>query len=194
MNRSESKYFNTAVLMDQAFLAILEKKDFEYITVKEICEKAGVNRSTFYLHYENMNDLLEESIRYMGEDFQTYFSDIERNPAGYEASSKDELYLVTPEYLTPYLIFIKEHRRVFKTALSKGSTLGAEGSMELIFTEHLVPILDRYGVPEKKRKYMISFYVEGIIAVIKCWLKDDCRDSIPFMIEMITDCVQKPKD
>ena len=51
MNRSESKYFATAARMDEAFLELLEEKDFAYITVKEICEKAGVNRSTFYLHY-----------------------------------------------------------------------------------------------------------------------------------------------
>ncbi|MDE6707509.1 MAG: TetR/AcrR family transcriptional regulator, partial [Oscillospiraceae bacterium] len=62
MNKSESKYFNTALKMNQALLAILEKKDFEYITIKEICEKAGVNRSTFYLHYQNTRELLDESI------------------------------------------------------------------------------------------------------------------------------------
>lgn len=69
MNKSESKYFNTAIKMDKAFLQLLEKKDFEYISVKEICEKAGVNRSTFYLHYDNISDLLSESIRYMNEQF-----------------------------------------------------------------------------------------------------------------------------
>ena len=52
MNRSESRYFATAARMDEAFLTLLAKKDFEYITVKEICEVAEVNRSTFYLHYE----------------------------------------------------------------------------------------------------------------------------------------------
>ena len=41
MNKSESKYFNTALKMDRAFLEILEKKDLSYITVKEICEKAS---------------------------------------------------------------------------------------------------------------------------------------------------------
>lgn len=57
MNRSESRYFATAARMDEAFLTLLAKKDFEYITVKEICEVAEVNRSTFYLHYETMSDL-----------------------------------------------------------------------------------------------------------------------------------------
>ena len=55
--------------MDEAFLALLEEKDFAYITVKEICERAGVNRSTFYLHYETVNDLLAESARYIIDQF-----------------------------------------------------------------------------------------------------------------------------
>ena len=55
--------------MDEAFLKLLEEKDFAYITVKEICEKAGVNRSTFYLHYETVNDLLAESTRYIIDQF-----------------------------------------------------------------------------------------------------------------------------
>ena len=38
MNRSESRYFATAARMDEAFLTLLAKKDFEYITIKEICE------------------------------------------------------------------------------------------------------------------------------------------------------------
>jgi len=51
--------------MDEALICLLEKKDFEYITIKEICQEAGVNRSTFYLHYENTRDLLEETVEYL---------------------------------------------------------------------------------------------------------------------------------
>lgn len=54
MDRAESKYSNTARRMDRAFLDLLDRKDFAYITVKELCQAAGVNRSTFYLHYETM--------------------------------------------------------------------------------------------------------------------------------------------
>ena len=58
MNKHESKYFNTALLFDEALIELLNQKDIEYITVKEICKKAGVNRTTFYLHYETIDDLL----------------------------------------------------------------------------------------------------------------------------------------
>ena len=58
MNKNESKYFNTAIKMDEALITLLEKKDFAYVTIKEICKVAEVNRSTFYLHYENTSELL----------------------------------------------------------------------------------------------------------------------------------------
>ena len=101
MNRPESKYFATAVRMDEAFLELLEEKDFAYITVKEICEKAGVNRSTFYLHYETVNDLLTESARYiidklianMPQDTAEFIERLQTRPL-------EELHLITPEYNT----------------------------------------------------------------------------------------------
>lgn len=40
MNKSESKYFNTAIKMDKALIKLLDKKPFDYITVKEICQEA----------------------------------------------------------------------------------------------------------------------------------------------------------
>lgn len=60
--------------MDAAFLELLGKKDFSYITVKERCETAGVNRSTFYLHYETIGDLLAESVDYMNDQFLAHMN------------------------------------------------------------------------------------------------------------------------
>ncbi len=79
MNKAESKYFHTAVKMDEAFLRRLNDKEFEYITVKEICAEAGVNRSTFYLHYETVGDLLDETMEYINEKFLSYFQDARLN-------------------------------------------------------------------------------------------------------------------
>ena len=62
MKKNDSKYFYTASLMNQALLLLLEVKDLEFISVTEITKKAGVNRSTFYLHYENIYDLFEETL------------------------------------------------------------------------------------------------------------------------------------
>lgn len=74
MNKNESKYFNTARLMDEALLLLLDKKEYEFITVKEICQKAGVNRSTFYLHYEGVEDLFRETVEMISERFFEAFN------------------------------------------------------------------------------------------------------------------------
>lgn len=190
MNRSESKYFATAEKMDQAFLALLEKKDFAYITVKEICEVAGVNRSTFYLHYEMVGDLLSESIEYMNQQFLAY---MQRDNEAFIAKIRNcpigELYLVTPEYLRPYLSYIKEHQRLFCTALQNAAVLRLEDKYAGLSQHVLLPILERYRVPEQDRTYIMAFYIHGIMAIITEWLKNDCIDPIEQIIAVIQKCV-----
>lgn len=94
-------------------MALLDKKNFAYITVKEICEAAGVNRSTFYLHYETMADLLSESVSHMSEQFLAHMKkDTDAFVTKMRDCPMDELYLITPEYLTPYLGYIEQHKRL----------------------------------------------------------------------------------
>ena len=179
--------------MDEAFLKLLEKKDFEYITVKEICEEAGVNRSTFYLHYETLSDLLTECIRHLNRQFLAYME-----PGEYGVAAKlktdcplDELYLVTPEYLRPYLGYIKDRKRLFCTAVKNPALFQAETTYNRMFQHIFTPILERFQVPEQDRKYMMAFYVSGLMAVITEWLKADCADSVDHVIAVMQCCVMQ---
>mgnify|MGYP004470349545 FL=1 len=195
MNKSESKYFATAARMDEAFLTLLEKKDFAYITVKEICEAAGVNRSTFYLHYETMADLLSESVSHMNEQFLTYMKkDSQTFVTKLRDCPLDELYLITPEYLTPYLGYIEQHKRLFRTARENAAVLGMDKSYDRMFHHVFTPILDRYGIPQQDRRYIMAFYIQGLMAIISEWLKNDCADSIAYVVDMIQRCVKRRKE
>lgn len=194
MNKSESKYFNTANRMDQAFIEILEKKDLEYISIKEICSKAHVNRSTFYLHYENIGDLLEESVRYMNDMFLEYFNE-EGRPIikSIHEAELDELFLVTPAFLVPYLSFIRDHRRLFSTALNRSSVLQLNDTYKRLFEHVLSPIMDRFSIEEREKKYLASYYMSGILAIIRTWLSDDCKEDIDFIIDIICGQIKRGK-
>lgn len=195
LSRSESKYFATAARMDEAFLALLEKKDFAYITVKEICAAAGVNRSTFYLHYETLSDLLAESTEHMTRQFQAYMAhDSEAFIAKLRTCPQEELYLVTPEYLTPYLRYIREHRRLFRTAMENAQLLGLSATYDRMFRHVLTPILDRCGVPEEERAYRMAFYIHGLMAIITEWLKRDCADADERIISVMQKCVMPHRE
>ena len=191
MNKSESKYFSTAVKMDQAFLTLLEKKDLSYITVKEICSAAGVNRSTFYLHYETITDLLNESVEYMNQKFIEYMNlNTENFMSKIHTCSKEELLLVTPKYLHPYLSYIKEYKWLFKTATKNSNVLGLHNTYNRMNQYVFTPILERYNIPKQDQEYMVPFYIQGIMAIILKWLEKDCEDSIEFIIEIIQKCVE----
>ena len=186
LNKSESKYFATAEKMDEALLKLLQKKDFAYITVKEICEAAGVNRSTFYLHYETISDLLAESVSHMNRQFLDYMAhDTEAFIAKLQNCPLDELYLMTPEYLMPYLSYIKEHKRLFRTATENAKVLGMNDTYGRMFRHVFTPILERYGVPEEDRVYRMTFYIHGLMAIISEWLRQDCTDSTEHIISVM---------
>ena len=195
LKKSESKYFATAARMDEAFLALLEKKDFAYITVKEICEEAGVNRSTFYLHYETMADLLSESVSHMNEQFLAHMKkDTDAFVTKLWDCPLDELYLITPEYLTPYLDYIEQHKLLFRTATENAAVLGMDKSYERMFRHVFTPILDRYGIPQQDRPYLMAFYIQGLMAIISEWLKNDCTDSVEDVVNVIQRCVKRRRE
>lgn len=43
------------------------------------------------------------------------------------------------------------------------------------------PIFERFGVDEKSAEYMISYYLNGINAIITEWIKGGCKDEISFI-------------
>lgn len=191
MNKHESKYFSTAVLMDEALIQLLDKKDIEYITVKELCFKAGVNRSTFYLHYESIIDLLNEAMEYVNNKFINYF----------DINSKDfiknirylkleDLNLITEEYLRPYLEFVRENKKIFKASFNNPKGMKAYEKLGNLEKYVLMPILDRFDIPKDERKYKISFYIHGIMSIIEQWLNEECEKSIDSIEKIIIDCVR----
>ncbi len=183
MNKSESKYFNTACLMDEAFLALLEKKDYAYITVKEICEKAGVNRSTFYLHYETVDDLLKESLTYMFSKFkEKYDCNSEIKIA---SDSLNDLYLITPAYILPYLEFLAENKRIFMTAVKKPVVFGVMKHFDEMYSTVFNPILERFGVEQCERKYVLAYHMSGMHAIMIEWVKGGCKEPMQYIANLL---------
>ena len=190
MNKNESKYFNTAIRMDEALITLLEKKDFEYITVKEICDTAGVNRSTFYLHYENTSDLLKETTRYiLDKHFAYYSSDTKGITERFVNCELRDLVFITSEYLTPYLNFIKDNQRIFKVSIKQFNSLNMGDVYGRMFEHIFNPILERFHVPENERAYVMKFYLNGVFAIVMEWLDKNCSDDMETVTRVITDCV-----
>ena len=182
MNKSESKYYNTALLMDQALLLLLEKKDYDFITVKEICEKAGVNRSTFYLHYETIDDLLAETIEMINKRFLSAFNNETLEP---NKLDKDKLFFINEKYLIPYLNLIKEHQKIYKLIHNKPHIFNNQKAFKELYKGLFEVILDKYGVSSEEKPYIFAYFTNGALAIINQWIENDCKDDMYMILDIL---------
>ncbi len=62
MNFTDLRILKTQERLQNALLELLEIKEFKAITVKEICDKAGISRNAFYQHYGYKEDLFDQMV------------------------------------------------------------------------------------------------------------------------------------
>lgn len=191
MNRSESKYYNTARLFNQALIELLNKKSFEFITINELCKKAGVNRSTFYLHYDNVADLLYETIDNLNKEFFACFAeedkDIMKKLAG---KQKEDLILITPRYLMPYLNHVKNNKLVYEVSAKYPVLMKSNEKYKDLQTKILFPIFKSFGIDDKESKYISAYYINGVYAIIDEWIKGGCVEDESDVCNLIIKCVR----
>ncbi len=185
MKKNDSKYFYTAQLMDQALLSLLEKKDLEFITITEITKKAGVNRSTFYLHYDNIYELLEECIENADKKFLNSFA--VKTP--FEIKTKDDAFLLTEEYLIPYLNFCKENKRLLKLAHQKPQLFQNKKAYQKMYDRIFYPAISQFVKEEPQKIYMLEYFTQGVVGIINKWIDLDCETEIDELVQIIKNCI-----
>lgn len=182
LSKSESKYLNTAHLMDEALLKLLEDKEFDFITIKDVCKKAGVNRSTFYLHYESLVDLLNEAIEFKNSNFWSYFGE---KKLDINNSKKEDLILINKTYLIPYLSYIKDNNYIFKIAFKHVDVLQSKKMFHGLYKNIFSPIMSKFSIKEEDKIYVISYFIHGISAIVTQWIEDGCKVSIDHISDLI---------
>ena len=85
--------------------------------------------------------------------------------------------------------YIKTHKRLFKTVIEKSSTLRTEDIYERMFRHVFTPILERVSLPKEEHKYIMSFYIRGLMGIVAEWLKNDCSDEVDHLVAIIQRCV-----
>lgn len=81
MARNDQRTRLTRMLIRQAFTGLLREKPVQSISVKELCDRADLNRGTFYAHYTDIYDLLHQIEDEMMQDFQAALKPLLDSPA-----------------------------------------------------------------------------------------------------------------
>ncbi|MDR1905424.1 MAG: TetR/AcrR family transcriptional regulator [Clostridiales bacterium] len=158
-------------LLKNALMELLKEKRIEKISIYEICNKAQINRTTFYKYYGNQYDLL---------------SDIENDcicalELHFSLNRKQDI--ITLKNVLKYL---ESEREKFMILLN--STDGNEFVFKLFNLPLIVNLFNlRFSADYSKnlKEYFHLFVCNGGYAIIRKWLSDDDRISLDDMAKLL---------
>lgn len=161
------------------FLNLLGEKEISRISVSEICKKAEIHRTTFYVHYKDVADLMEHLVAEMYQQIMDLF--LEEGKGMREGGFRRLFEL------------IGRHRAFFSTYMD------ATGSLKLTYDrlpdalreniDRIVPVMG-YASREELL-YHQTFFCEGLSAVIRRWIERGCKES-PQEMERIIAAEYRP--
>ena len=61
--------------------------------------------------------------------------------------------------------------------------------IEYLYKSIFEPILNRFLVPKNEQRYMMNFYLSGMGALMMEWIKNDCKEEIQTILNILTKCL-----
>lgn len=178
MNSAESRYRNTALKMNKALIKLLETNKFADISIVDVCREAGVNRTTFYSHYSNTNELLTETTKYLLNSFSEQF---------FPLAQKKEYF--SKEYFEIYLKYIKENRSTYYIFTTNVDSAVSDYIYNFMFRMAKPDFIKHGFTDEKSMRLVFDFTFHGINAVVDKWIKHGCEESVEYMSYAIMSCI-----
>ena len=151
--------------IETAFVRLLQHRELREITVTEICQSAGVNRTTFYANYLDIVDLANA----VQKRLEMEIFDLYREEREQKYNSNDFLKLFR---------HIRENQIFYQTYFK----LGLDGKFQI--TEYDIRQAAAY-YDNRYIDYHVEFFRNGFNAMIKKWLKNGCRESPEEMFSIL---------
>ncbi|MCX6048869.1 MAG: TetR/AcrR family transcriptional regulator [Chloroflexi bacterium] len=99
----------TRLALRDALLALIEEKGFDAIIVQDIADRAMINRVTFYKHYRDKYDLLEQTMQEMLNELSAPVATLLQEPTNHAVVDK----------LVPWLEHVAAHESFYRMMLGK---------------------------------------------------------------------------
>lgn len=164
MSSFDARVRYTRMVIEQSFLELLKQKPAGKITVTELCEKAQINRATFYKHYLDVPDLLEKLEQRLFDRIRNAFAD-----QGTDLKT----------FLVEMIQYTLKDRELF---MYLGGDNGDPNLMTKTFMvcyESAYPLVAR-NMPELKeneRQMLYHYMSHGAGGVLTWWIKDGMRED-----------------
>ena len=164
----------TRANLTQAFWSLYLEKPIEKITVREITDRAGYNRATFYLYYRDVYDLFDQLEEGVLSQVRALVD--RRLLAGDTLDFSQHMGLI---------IGLAQRFDGFMPRLMAGDPSFGDRLKDII-----APLLDRFilpdeGMTDEERTIMREFYLSGLLAAVNTWMAREDRMPIDRLLELI---------
>ncbi len=191
ISKRQKDYLRNTDEICKALAIILENKNVSEITINEICDMAKINRTTFYAHYENiydaLNDVMNVLKRFIMEMIKQCHVDILPNTKN--KTIEEIEWHNRKRYLPYFLNYVREEKLFFKSILKKNELYDFNEINVQLYLIFFKDYFDCLNVEEKIRTKLFRFYLFGAVSLIYEWLENDCKDSIEEVIDSIYECI-----
>lgn len=158
------RYQFTEEIIEKALLNLLKRKRYDGFTIKDLCIEAGINRSSFYAHYQDINELMIKMESKLAKKMQAIWIP----KSEYNQDVLVEMFTFVKEYKQFYKAFLKSHNPSFVAPemLKKQK----EHFKQIIFSKNL-------DYSDNDIDYGLHFFGGGLKAVCGFWLQNDCKET-----------------
>ena len=174
----------TRMVLQDSLIELMKQKPISKITIKEICETADINRTTFYAHFADQYDLLrsieDQTLSYAKGRLESL---LEKDKNGAK---------IIIESIFEYFIENRDHIQVL---------MSEQGDID--FQKKLIHLIYEYcqAIPADAKlavttpanlisnEYFFVFSVNGSIGIIQHWLKTGLHKSAKEMAEILCSIV-----
>ena len=164
----------------QAFTDLVAEKPYQQISVTELCQRASINRTTFYSHFSNTHDVLAALCNDL---YQSVVNEI--LPAG-----GDVWVLTQKETILQVLFKLQKNKRLYQAYLPE--LMNSRIGQELVaYTKQKYVLSTLSESAEWKTDYQYEFCVQGVIGVFAKWIAGDCKEEAEQVAELIERLLQR---
>jgi AcrR family transcriptional regulator len=187
MEKTDIRVQFTRKVLRDSLVELMKGKSILRISIREICETAGVSRSTFYTYYKDQYELLEQ----MEEETLVGFDKVIKkyNPSGVMPTAKELIAL-----LEDVLRYVTGNHNSIQVLLSENG----ESGFQKKFAKFLTDRIQQSGntgqtktLPEEQTlNYCSVFMRDGCTAILQEWLKNDMDMDIRDMAKLLARLVR----
>lgn len=169
-----------AVLLKE-LTALLNEKDIKDISVKELSERADINRGTFYLHYSDVFDMLHKVEEELFEKFNKIFYD---NVTDLSADTALPL-------LQDLFHEIEREKELTKIFLGPHGDIAFIHRMTDLVSKYIASIWEVKACKHANLNYFNAFIISGCVGLIKEWVNEDDQKTPEEMAQLCSQIVEQ---